>query len=197
MSQYEFDSIYGLIKAVDSQTPISNVKKYDSQEYCIKSLNYVQNIYESKNKFIACEQFTEFNLNELNESRLVISHSIFDCDDSRKWTKYSNLNQTNNNYIDIDLSVIQIINLSPTVKQIQIILTAFLKYFSYENYAIVYKDTSSNEKQNFTEDIFYYKRFAGHLIYRLSSLFNLDFSLPLYHPDIDNSINKTKSNFLK
>lgn len=126
--------------------------------------NYTLNVVESNRKFISCKNLKELICNPLIERKLIVTHSIFDCDE---YFKFNDLVQNVYNS-----NLIRIINLSSSIRQIQIVLTGLMNRFSIFNYAIIYSSSRQND---------FFKSLAGYLVYKFSldSKFNLEFSLSI------------------
>lgn len=157
----------------------SNFKRFDSNSspFCGNTLiqtiasnnNFTINVLESKRKFLSCENIIELICNPTIDKKLIVSHSVFDCDE---YIEISNMDQ------NVSWSnLIRIINLSASIRQVQITITGLMNRFSINNYAIIFSNSTQND---------FFKNFAGYLLYKFSmdSKFTLEFSLPIQHPKI-------------
>lgn len=147
----------------------------------IKYSNYSKNSFESKSKYHTCEQIIEYFCNPSVTNKILSSHSTFDCEDYLKADRNIGYIKDDNSSSNIYVNGLKLVNLSPSVRQIEIVLTSIMNRFSLSHYAIVYADT------NYLNDIFYFKKFSANLVYKFSidSSFTLDFSLPLNDSKID------------
>ncbi|RNA44490.1 hypothetical protein BpHYR1_019879 [Brachionus plicatilis] len=152
----------------------SNFQRFDSNasSLCGNTLaqmiasnnNYVINAIESKRKYLSCENLIELICNPLIDKKLIVTHSVFDCDE---YIKMAQMQQ------NVSLSnLIRVVSLSPSIRQIQVVLTGLMNRFSILNYAIIYSNSTQND---------FYKSLAGYLLFKFSidSRFTLEFSLPI------------------
>lgn len=155
----------------------------------VKTINinnfYLQNSFESKSVYFTSLQvidlFCNFNNTfALNSpSRVIFTHTSFDCDDY-----LTNTNVSSNN-INIPN---QVICLSPSVNQLASVLISFLNNFKYTHYSIIYSDISN------LQYLQYYKQLALNLNYKLNlNSFQLDFSTSINDAYLFQKLKSTKS----
>lgn len=134
--------------------------------------NYTLNSFETKNKYFQCEEILELFCNQQTTSKIIISHSLMDCEDTlRASNQTQTLTLTNPNDTTA-LTATTLISLSPSSSQIAECLNAVLSSFSITKYAIVFSDDDSHSSS--------YAQMASSLVYKLSKMkFSLEFSLGL------------------
>lgn len=142
--------------------------------------NYTLNAIESNRKYISCRNLKELICNPLIKRKVIVTQTIFDCDENIKINDFvQNVNDSN---------LIRIISLSSSIRQIQIVLTGLMNRFSIYNYAIIYSNPIQSD---------FFKSLAGYLVYKFSidSKFNLEFSLSIEDTRIGSVLNDSlKSN---
>jgi hypothetical protein len=151
------------------------------------AFNQSKNSLELNYKHLTCENSIElFCSNSFALNKFIVSHSLFDCEDNfvAKEIPYSLV-------ADEDLvnnRSLKVINLAPSVSQLQASIKALMNRFRLNTYAIVYTNEPA-ESAFPNQSSVYNRRFqslAMSLVFKMSdeSMFQLAFSSHLHNPNL-------------
>jgi hypothetical protein len=160
------------------------------------AFNQTKNSLELNYKHLTCENSIElFCSNNYASNKLIVSHSLFDCDENfdSKAIPYSlvtNDNSARNHGL-------QIISLAPSVSQLHASIKTLMNHFRLNTYAIIYTneltESTARNQDNMSNRRF--QTLAMSLVFKLSaeSTFQLSFSTHLHNPSLKSLLNN--SNF--
>jgi hypothetical protein len=190
-SSYFFDSLLA------NQTLVNRI---ESNKYCSPQLmssfislivansNNPFNSFESWSKAPTCEELVDFFCNPAFLNRLLLSHSVYDCED------YLQTN-SNNEYIRVtdqnSANGMQLITLSATSAQIEAALASFMNQYGLRRYSIVFSDTTNSSIQ--LQNIISYQNLAASLVYKFSLSFTLDYSLSITDTSLEFSLSNLRT----
>ena len=138
-----------------------------NNNYSLNSIELISNYFSA---IKLSELFCTANLSSITNSRVVSTHTSFDCDDN---TLNTNTSSTSN------IPIKKIICLSASINQIVSVIKSFLTEYNYKYYSIVY----SNVNEDNFQLLDYYKNLAKSLVYKLSiNSFKLDFKISISNP---------------
>jgi hypothetical protein len=187
INRYESSKNCSSVSFVENQPMTSSYSSFLSMVITNSAFNQSKNSLELNYKHLTCENSIElFCSNSFALNKFIVSHSLFDCEDNfvAKEIPYSLV-------ADEDLvnnRSLKVINLAPSVSQLQASIKALMNRFRLNTYAIVYTNEPA-ESAFPNQSSVYNRRFqslAMSLVFKMSdeSMFQLAFSSHLHNPNL-------------
>lgn len=186
INRFESSKDCSSISFVASQPVTSSYSSFLSIVMTNGAFNQTKNSLELSHKHLACENSIElFCSNSFASNKFIVSHSLFDCEDNfAKLTPFFLV-------ADDDLvnnQSLKVINLAPSVSQLQASIVALMNRFRLNTYAIVYineptESAAGNQSSMFNRR---FQSLAMSLVFKLSaeSLLQLAFSTHFHNPNL-------------